>query len=193
MKKILNPFHYLSGERCAAYGAIVMILSIILTWQGDMILAAPLSISFGSIALWRTTLRFLVAWGLFALLLYLWALLFSKSKIRAVDLLGMNLFARSIPLAVMLLLSLWMAPLMRPLMPLLEMGTIPLDQMMGVMMRPRMIVAGLLSALALVWYFVWCWRAYTLSANLKGFKAVSGFILAYLLAEFLVVKLFQLL
>ena len=193
MKKILNPFLYLSGERCAAYGAIVMILSIILAWQSDMILAAPLSISYGSIALWRTTLRFFVAWGIFALLLYLWALLFSKSKIRAVDLVGMNLFARSIPLAVMLLLSLWMAPLMRALMPQLELGVLPMDQFTEMMMRPRMIVAGLLSVLALVWYFVWSWRAYTLSANLKSFKAAAGFILAYLLTEFLVVKLFVLL
>lgn len=190
MKKFLNPFIYLSGERCAAYGAILMIFSAILAWQTDLLLAAPLSISFGEMALWRTTLRFLISWGVFALLLYLWALLLSKSKIRAVDLFGMNLLARSLPLFVLLLLSLWMAPLMRPLIPQMVQGGMPMDQLMAVVMRPRMMIAGLLSCAGLVWYFVWCWKAFTLAANLKGVWSVVGFILAYLLSEWLVGVIF---
>lgn len=186
MKKIWNPFIYLSGERCLGYGAAVLIITAIVAWAGDIVIRAPLSFSFGEMMLWRTTLHFVLAWAVWALLLWLWALLFTKGRFRAVDHFGMNLMARSLPLLPAVLCSLWISPLLDPLTPALEAGELPLQELTAVMMRPRMLLAGLLSFFSLVWFFIWSWKAYTLSTNLKGVKAAIGFILSYLLSELLV-------
>lgn len=193
MKKFLNPFVYLSGELSACYGLVALILTTVFSWQFDIRPNAPLSFGWGHELLWMTTLRFVLGWVVLALLLYVAALLLSRSKIRAIDVLGMNLFARSLPVATMVLLTAWMGPVMRPVAQALADGSMPLMEATSSMLSPRIIVGGLLSILCLIWFFLWSYRAYSLSANLKGTKGVVSFVLVWLLSNLVAGWIFSLL
>ena len=101
----MNPFVYVSGERSLAYGLAVTILTAILAWQCDVLTNGALSLGYGHELLWKAFARLLIAWAAGAVLLYVSALLLSGSRIRGIDVFGMNLLARSLPFAAMVLLT----------------------------------------------------------------------------------------
>lgn len=184
MKKWLNPFVYVSGERALAYGLVVTILTAVLAWQCDILTKGVLAFEYGHELLWKATARLLITWALPALLLYGAALLLSKSKIRAVDVVGMNLLARAVPVAALVLLSVWMAPSLRAVQDALvaQEGVVSAELLAAVSSLP-VLLGGVLSVVCLVWYFVWNYRAYALAANLKGWSAVASFIVCILAAD----------
>lgn len=183
MKKWMNPFVYVSGERSLAYGLAVTILTAILAWQCDVLTNGALSLGYGHELLWKAFARLLAVWAVGAVLLYAAALLLSKSKIRAIDVFGMNLLARSLPFAVMVLLSAWMAPVLVPLQETMLAQGISADEMVETVRSFRVLAGGFLSVVCLVWYVVWTYEAYALAANLKGWRAVAGFAVCFLAAD----------
>lgn len=183
MKKCLNPFVYVSGERSLAYGLAVTILTAILAWQCDVLTNGALSLGYGHELLWKAFARLLAVWAVGAVLLYAAALLLSKSKIRAIDVFGMNLLARSLPFAVMVLLTAWMAPVLMPLQETMLAQGISADEMVETVRSFRVLAGGFLSIVCFVWYVVWTYEAYALAANLKGWRAVASFAVCFLAAD----------
>lgn len=184
MKKLLSPFRYLAGGKALAWGAVVLILTSIFSWQTGVVARGNMSIGYadGYISLLAVTLRMLTLWLVFATLLYVAGLLLSKSKIRAVDVYGTNLFA-SIPLTAGMLLS------ALPPMRLLQQSVSELvgdpARMEPFFSAPSMIavIVGLL--LVIVWYFWWSYSAFSVSANVKGGGAVAAYAVCFILAQIL--------
>ena len=82
MKKILNPFDYLPLRQAICWGIAALILISVFCWQVGLRLSSLTQINYGGGALWRATAQQVVAWLLFSVVLYVVALLFSRSKVR---------------------------------------------------------------------------------------------------------------
>ena len=183
MKKWMNPFVYVSGERSLAYGLAVTILTAILAWQCDVLTNGALSLGYGHELLWKAFARLLIAWAAGAVLLYVSALLLSGSRIRGIDVFGMNLLARSLPFAAMVLLTVWMGPSLRPLQEAMLSQSASMAELIEVGRSFRVLTGSLLSFACLVWYVVWTYRAYALSANLTGWRAAVSYVVCIVAAD----------
>ena len=119
MKKILNPFRYLPLRQASCWGIAVMIMSAIMCWLIPVRMSSLTQVYLlqDKQPLWLSTVEQVVVWLIFAFILYIIGAIFSKSKVRFVDVAAFNLFAR-IPMDLMLLTLL--VPKFKTLMLLLQ-------------------------------------------------------------------------
>lgn len=184
MKKLFHPFRYLAGGKALAWGLIVLILTCVFSWQTGVVARGNMSIGYadGYLSLLAVTVRMLFIWVVPATLLYVASLVFSRSRVRAVDVYGTNLFA-SIPLTAGMLLAA-LSPL-RALEEGVGAGLYDTARLEALMATPAMIFILVSLLLVIVWYFWWSYSAFSVSANLKGGKAVAIYAVCFILAQIL--------
>ena len=165
MNRILNPFEYLSTGKALGWGLAGTLFSICLltavSWPVGDDLSKIVTILSSNLLLWIPL----------SLLLYVLALLFSPSRIRAVDIFATNLFA------------------MLPTIVILGVLSVPSKWLGGLVCEPRsacevMKLAGynlivILLSVSMAWSMVWGCFAYLVSANMKGWR--GNFHLCHLL------------
>lgn len=178
MKKLLNPFLYIAGGRSLLLGAAGLCAAALIASCTGQAFDGLLHIGYAPTALWQAAAQQAVMWFVPALLLWAASLLLSKSRVRAIDIFGTALFAR-LPIVLLLALD-WLPGMeaMRTLSP--EMPA----EAIAAAITPGVMLYGVLAIVILVWFFVWSYRAYAVSANLKGWRAVASFAGCYLIAAF---------
>lgn len=178
MKKLIDPFRYFSGGTTFVVGAAGMLLiSFLARWSGSTF-RGVVSQGLGDLAFWQLLLQQIAGWGVFSLLLYGAGLLFSRSKIRALDIFGNQALAR-VPLLLILLGS-----MLSPIRQMTEaMLTITPQEMLESVDMVGLTIFGFFSIAVLVWFFWWSYRGFAVAANLGGGKTVAIYIVCYLLAE----------
>ena len=177
MRKLRNPFVYLSGETTATVGAVAFLATLAIAGWGDEIFRGVVSMGYGDSSFWRLLVQGIVAWGLFASLLYGAARIASKSKIRAIDLYGNQFFAR------ILFLPLWIIggiPTFREMLSQLA-ERLPAQPPISELLLPT--AFGVLVLLLLAGFFLWSYRGFSVAANLQGGKSVAIYIGCYVAAE----------
>ncbi|MEG2064757.1 MAG: hypothetical protein RSB23_04750 [Alistipes sp.] len=187
MKKLINPFVYLAGEKTIIIGLIILILSALFSWQLGTTCRGIVSTGYAELPLWKCFVQQLIIWCVFGSLLYLAARLLSKSKIRAIDIYGNNLFAR-LPFLLLVLLSALPAVRSFTLAALTQTGA----EMATMGISPAVLIFSVAALIALVWFFAWSYMGFAVAANLRGARAAGAFIGCYLLAEVLSAQLWKL-
>ena len=179
MNKLLNPFRYMPLRQALCWGIVALILSSIFCWQVGLKITSLTQINYAGGSLARATLQQIVVWLLFAVVLYIAALIFSRSKVRFWDVAAFNLFAR-IPFDVTLLM--FAIPMVRSVMGLLTDGSIAT----AMEYMNLLSVIGLVSLLFSVWYIYWSYKAFAEATNIKNGRGVGVFagcfILTYILS-----------
>lgn len=175
MNKILNPFDYLSTGKALGWGllgALVAIGLIVLT-------RCPIEWSVsGLVPILSTNL---LLWFPLSTLLYLAALVFSPSRIRAVDIYASNLFAllpTIVIFAISNLISYWLASL--------NLEPRSFGDMLGHVVYNLLVI---ILSVSMVWSMVWGCFAYFVSANLKDWRGVVIFVACYVFVS-VVIQLF---
>ena len=92
--KIVNPFKYLPLRQAWCWGIVALILTSVFFWQVGLRLTSITQLNLAGDRLWAATVRQVVAWLLFSVVLYLVGVVASSSKVRFVDVASFNLFAR---------------------------------------------------------------------------------------------------
>lgn len=184
MNKAVNPFRYLSLRKALCWGIVAMILTSIFAWQYGLRLTSLTQVDFGGGALWQATLRQVLAWLVFAVVLYVGGVAASKSKVRFWDVAAFNLFAR-IPFDLTLLV--FAVPRVKSVF------GYAMDGNLNAMLQHTTLlsVVGLVVLLLCVWYFFWSYKAFAEAANVKNGKGVAIFIVAYIVAQTAVAYLFR--
>lgn len=174
LHRLTDPFRYVAGAKALAWGAAVLCVEI--GWllyagfyQDTYLHFAPAA---GRLPLVRTAAMQLAMWIVPALLLWACGALLSRSKIRAVDLFGTTALAQ--------------APLLLLVLPLGCEGFVAglnetaAGAAVGALPSPltmlRLLVFVLCSLAVLAWFFVWNYRAYAVSCNLRGWRAVTSYV-----------------
>lgn len=166
MNKILNPFEYLSNRKAFVWGLTgsAFAIGLVLLSRGGSI-ACSLS---GILPLFSTNL---LLWLPLSMLLYVAALIFSPSRIRAVDIFATNLFA--------LLPTIVLVGIVNAIT--YGLGCIAVDTMSlaGVMVRAVYNLLIIILSVSMVWSMVWGCFAYHVSANMKGLRGVIVFVICF--------------
>ncbi|MBR3793195.1 MAG: hypothetical protein IKK27_04570 [Alistipes sp.] len=175
MKKLINPFRYLPLRQALCWGIVALILMSVFCWQVGLRMSSITQINYAGGSLMSATLQQLIAWLLFAVVLYAVGAVVSKSKVRFWDVAAFNLFAR-IPFDLSLLM--FAIPSVRSIMGLITDGSFETAmQYMNLLM-----VVGLVSMLFSIWYFFWSYKAFAEATNIKNGRGVAIFVLTFVVA-----------
>ena len=182
MKKLLNPFDYIAGWQALAAGAVALVASAGVATLTGQSFNAFMHIWFADdITFWQALAQQTVCWLILSTLLYIVACRASRSRVRALDIYGTNLFAR-IPVLLMLA-AIWI-PGREAFLGLSTQSTIgELEQYFS---AGLVMVYGVVVIVMLVWFCWWSYKAFAVSANLKGNKALLLFLLCYIVASYAV-------
>lgn len=164
---VFNPFIHIAGFPAMLSGLAIMAATSVIAFFGKVHFDGAIDMHVGAVTpAWLYGVEPLLAWLIVSFVLYITASILSKSKIRLIDFFGTMALARAalLPGASILLL-----PSFQNLTP--------------ENMTPGMVLASLLLLIPIVWFITLLYNAFTLSANLKGNKAVWGFIVGLIAAE----------
>lgn len=172
MNKILNPFEYLSTGKALGWGLAGSLFAIVLM----SIAIGPIGDDVSKVYTILST-NFLL-WLPLSALLYLAALLFSPSRIRAVDIFATNLFAllpTIVAMGVLSVVSKWL-------------NHIPVDPRSAgdVLIHAANNLVVIALSVSMVWSMVWGCFAYYVSANLKGWRGIVTFVVCYVFVSVVV-------
>lgn len=178
MNRFADPFRYLAGGKALSLGLLFMLATALLLHGASMMQDNLAHFTFVHDVPFRTVLAVGIALWLFpAALLYAAGVLLSRSKIRPIDLFGTTAFAQ---------------------LPLLPMNLPFLVQQVGEAfperIRTTLLAGGVpdtgdmalllcyaLFALAqLVLFYWWNYRAFAVSCNVRGPKAIAAFVAVHL-------------
>lgn len=176
--KLLNPFRYLPLRQAICWGIVALILSAIFCWQVGLRMTSLTQVNYAGGSLARATAQQIVVWALFAVVLYVAALIFSRSKVRFWDVAAFNLFAR-IPFDLTLLI--FAIPMVRSVMGLMMDGSIAT----AMEYMNLLTVVGLVATFFSVWYFYWSYKAFSEATNIKNGRGVAIFTLCFILTYIL--------
>lgn len=186
MRAILfNPFKRYAGSTALLAGLAVILLTSLVAWTGQIHLDGVIDLHLGSSitfpqALGEGLLNFLSM----SVICYLTALTMSGTRTRAIDIFGTQALARAPFLLACLVSVLAMdEKVIRYLeYTYLNKGTAVELSVPTVILFA---LASLVTLFCIVWMVLLMYRAYSVSANLKGAKAVISFIAALIIAEVL--------
>ena len=178
MKKwLFNPFVYIAGAKALAIGGVIMVVSSVIVSTHNGHFDGAMDVHFGAKTnLLQAICEPLVSWLSLVLALYLFGRIASESAIRFIDVAGTTALARwpMLPISLLGLIP-------QPDMP--EPNKMTLEAIMKIATSPGVIIEGLLSLPLIVWFIALLYNAYSVSANLKGSKAVWSFIGGLVAAE----------
>ncbi|MFC1736221.1 hypothetical protein ACFL1X_08890 [Candidatus Hydrogenedentota bacterium] len=179
---LFNPFHYIAGGKALVIGLVVILLTGLIGSFSNTHFDGVLDIHTGLPApTWVFLMEGLVDWLSLGIPLCVVALIFTKSKVRLLDVFGTQALAR-FPMIVNALLSL-LPGFQRQIAQLPRMGPqfspsdiVPMDMAVFAFVL-------LCSLTMLVWMVALMYRAYAVSCNIRGGKRVVLFIAALLVGE----------
>jgi len=190
--KILNPFTYIAGTKTLVWGVGGIVITSIFACFGPIHLDGALDIHIGlnnySSDFWSIgqNLLFLseglINWIIISGILYVSSVILSKSKVRIVDVLGTQAFAR-LPLFLSVFIGAF-TPLEKASAYVLhEFANMGNEVDINPVQLGLFILFMLSTITSIIWMVIWMYKAYTISANLKGTKAIVSFIVSVLLSE----------
>ena len=176
---LFNPFVRIAGARSLIIGLAGIVAAGLAAAGAGIRFDGLLDVHAGNrVALWVPVVEGLVNWGVFTLLLVVVALLFSKSAVRPVDIAGTQAMAR---MPLLLVAAICNLPSIQEAFDGLASAILG-GELDGTTVAG--LVAGVLvSLVGVVWMVALMWKAFSISCNMRGGRAIALFILAVLLGE----------
>ncbi len=173
MERLFNPFRYLAGGKALTLGAIFIVSSALLLYSGGLIQDSYVHIAPSGAAFWQILLVQILWWIVPAILYYTCGLFMTSSRIRIIDVLGTTAFAQLLYL-----------PLIAPLhIPAIQEASNITLQAINQGLQPTLLdmmiimLGGIWSFAFLALYYIWNYKAFSVSCNVNGEKAIITFII----------------
>ena len=184
---LLNPFYYVAGGKALAIGVIVMLTTGCLAFLGKIRFDGLIDFHFGgtTVPLWLNVSELLVSWILMSVFILFFGRIISKSRIRFIDVFGTQALARA-PYLFLALAALLLPGAHRSSQKLLQ--TLLSDQLAFPAFSFDMVAFFFLLLFAFlmtIWMILLMYRAFSVSCNVSGKSAISLFIVALVIVEFL--------
>ncbi|WP_069658126.1 YIP1 family protein [Arcticibacter eurypsychrophilus] len=170
---LFNPFTYIAGLKALVIGFIFMAITLVASFYSSTHFDGAIDAHIGLQApLSMFALEQLIAWGCVVLIFFIAGLILSKSKFRFIDIAGTVALSRA---PMLLVAIIGFIPLLHNIQP----GHI----------SNAVIAVGIIVLLPVIWMIALLFNGFIISVNVKGTKAIIGFIIALILAEILSVSL----
>ena len=175
---LFNPFHFLAGGQALAWGLACIVLTAWLGGIFDFRFTGVISFQRTAPApLWHAIAQGFMAWAIPSTLLYVGGRLISRSRVRPIDVFGTQALARTPGLLIALIVvsppfrSITAKLLTEPFLDLSAWGVAFIS------------LVALVLILLLVWMVLLMYRAFGVSCNVAGGRAIAVFIAAIALGE----------
>lgn len=170
---LFNPFTYVAGFKALVIGFIIMAITLVTAFYSNTHFDGAIDAHIGLQATFPLFVyEQLIAWGSVVFIFFLTGLILSGTRFRFIDIAGTVALAR----APMLLVAIA--------------GFIPaLHNAKPGHIDNTVIALGLVLIFPIIWFIALLYNAFTTSLNLKGTKAIVGFIVALIMAEILSLSL----
>lgn len=182
MKRLINPFLYIAGGKALAWG--LAIIAIETTWLCGIGFIQDSYLHFAPApavnTLVKTAAMQLAMWLSPALLLWLCGLMLSRSKIRLIDILGTTALAQAPLLLLLLPLSIGrLNDMLKAAAEAVRSGGVP--ELPTVLL----LLYGLWGLAVIILFYIRNYQAFSVSCNLRGWRAAVPFIVVVLLVTVL--------
>jgi hypothetical protein len=168
MKVLFNPFRYVAGLNALLAGVLAMIVTMFIAYFSNTHFDGTIDIHYSNKTFPMIVFasQQLIAWGTAAAMFYLGGIILSKSSIRFVDIAGTIALSRIVLIPAALL----------GFLPAMHIESV--NEIGGIAL-----IGALIIILLSIWMIALMYNAFVVSCNLKGAKAITGFIISLLLAE----------
>lgn len=179
---LINPFVRIAGGKALLIGIVVFVVSILLAYCGNMVFDGVVDAHFiDNVNLGRALLVPLIALVIFIVTLYLTGRLLSKSSIRFIDVAGTVTLARTpfilISLAVLI-------PGVYDYNVIITQNLLAQSYSEITVMQWIVFFSFLaVSMIAVIWFVILAYKAFSVSCNISGAKGIMGFVAALLFSE----------
>lgn len=170
MKKwLFNPFVYVAGWQALGFGLLLMLVTAVIAFFSHTNFDGAIDVHFGAyFPFWVRVVEQLNALLSSVVVFFVAGLILSKSKIRFIDVAGTLALART------------------PLLFAALIGFVPALHHVNLNhIDSSFLMWSLIGLLFSIWMIALMYNAFIISCNLKGSKAIVGFIVAIILAEVL--------
>lgn len=171
LQLMLNPFGRIAGGKALAWGVVGMVVSCVLGYYSGMHYHGLLHFGPAPNNLWWCyAVERLVVWMIPAALFYIGGIVFSKSRIRPVDIWGTVAFSEL--LFIPMTLFYFLPPVKQLVAAAAEFQLVLTD--------PGMLLGlwlTLVSCVFAIWCAVWLFQALKVSANLQGWRLGTVYVL----------------
>lgn len=180
---LFNPFQFIAGGSALLLGVPIILVTAYIGSLSNTHFDGVLDIHSGLTApLWLFFAEVLIDWLCIVLFLLLSALIISRSQWRFIDILGTQALSRWPTLLTALVMlpdanRRFVKHLMSKLGPSVEVATVNSTDV------AIFFTAAIIGVLMIIWMVALMYKAYTVSCNVKGAKAVVTFIVSLVLAE----------
>lgn len=177
---LFNPFVRIAGARSLIIGLAGIVVAGLAAAGAGIRFDGLLDVHAGyEVALWMPVVDGLVNWAVFTLLLVVVvALLFSKSEVRLIDIAGTQAMAR---MPLLLVAAICNLPLIQDAFE--GMAAVLLGGELEGTVLTGLVAGILVTLLGVVWMVALMWKAFSVSCNMRGGRAIALFIVALLLGE----------
>ena len=174
MKKgLFNPFTYIAGLKALVIGFVFMAITLVLSFYSSTHFDGAIDAHIGRHApLSLYALEQLIAWGSVVLTFFIAGLILSRTKFRFIDIAGTVALSRS---PMLLVAIIGFLPVFHNIQP----GHI----------STAVLAVSIIMLIPVIWMIALLFNGFTTSVNIKGTKAIIGFIIALILAELLSISL----
>jgi len=182
---LFNPFHYIAGGKAMAIGLVFLLLTGFVGFLSNSHFDGVLDFHTGAPAtLWISMSEGLIDWLVMGLLLFIGGNIISRSRVRVVDVFGTQVLAR-FPMLVTAVFALLpgykhfaghLAAQYVKTLP--DIQTSSADTVVFA-------ITILVAILMLIWMVTLMYRAFSVSCNVKGGKAIGVFITSLIIGEVL--------
>lgn len=181
---LFNPFQFVAGSQSLTIGVILIVISCIIGSFSNSHFDGVLDFHSGAKApLWVFIFEGLVDWLVMGFLLLFGGKLISKSHVRSVDVFGTQALARG-PMLITALST---------LLPgyqrfTAQLATLKVDEVLSTIQANMgglilLMAIAFIALLMIIWMVALMYRAFSVSCNVRGGKAVAVFIVAVILGE----------
>ena len=175
---LFNPFHFLAGGQALTWGLACTALTAWLGGIFDYRFTGVISFQRTAPApLWYAIAQGLMAWAILSALLYIGGRLISRSHVRPIDVFGTQALARAPGLLIALI------AVSRPFRNLTTALIAQGSSNLSIAQLALLSSVGLVLILLLVWMVLLMYRAFAVSCNVAGGRAIVVFIAAIALGE----------
>jgi hypothetical protein len=179
---LFNPFYYIAGGKALAIGIVVMLITGLSANLGRARFNGLLDfhIDLQAQPFWINISEILISWLVFSCLLLVSGKIVSKSRVRFIDVFGTQALAR---FPYLLASMIAFIPATHRFIQKLATDLTALERFSPDMIP--FIVAIIFVLLMLAWMVTLMYRAFSISCNITGKKAISVFIAALIVGEIL--------
>lgn len=181
MGKFLNPFRTLNGVKTLIWGLMFIVASALILWAGGAVQDGYLHYTYLDLTWWQVGVMELLWWLLPTVILYLIGLVWRHSKVSIVNLLGTTAFSHLAMIPSIALLAIpYFKELSVGILEAVKSGVLP-----SIADLCAMSVMGIVSLACLVLFYIWNYKAFATSCNVRGGWVITVYVLVQLIITIL--------